>query len=148
MGDDDGWIVVKPTVRVKKSRIQKELDRQESKRMDAVIAAYEADMRAPPRKPKEKKVKQETSAAPVGVGVVDPSTVVSEVDSEICKGKVISADQRDKLQKMRTSLGLTRAELGKQINVIEKTVSDYENGKGLYDPVTYNRMINALVVPQ
>ena len=137
---DDGWTLVVPRVRVKKNREQKRLDQERNDRVDAVLAAALADMRPPPRPPKEKKEKKESAPEAETQAPVD-------ADTETCKGRVISAEQRDKLQKMRTALGLTRAELARKINVIEKTVANYENGKGIYNPVTYNRMINALVQP-
>jgi ribosome-binding protein aMBF1 (putative translation factor) len=133
--DSGEWLEVRGRVRPKRTKQEKEAIRQAKLEEKKVYDEYYKDIRPappPPKVPKKLPAKK-----------IEPTEAKPDEEDTV-KMKVISYDQRQKLQTLRTQKGLTRKDLAKKVNVVVRVVDDYENGKGSFDHVTYNLMIQTL----
>lgn len=88
---------------------------------------------------------QKTHRSAVQQPPTQQTTREQPVEEQIFRGQtVIPHDKRIKLTQLREAKQLTRTQLAHQSHISQQIVDDYENGKGIYNPSMYNRLIQFL----
>lgn len=135
MEEDWHTIGLKPKVNLKSMSKKKEQQQKENQAHQEMMSAFYADQKYIKPKPIEIDIKSKIDCIP---------SKLTEDDIGVYKLRVLSVEKRSKLQHLREQKGLNRKEVATLTATSVQIINDYENGKGNYDPETYNRIIQKL----